>query len=128
MLQPAALYLFGVIALSALGVTALVALECLRPEGYNTAVIGQIIGLIGPSIIGLMVLIRSVANGQATETAIKKIDHAAGKAEEAVATAAAAPAATAQAVKSVLAENLPRGPIQVDATIHADALPKASQP
>jgi hypothetical protein len=100
-MQPAALYLIGVIVLSAIGVAGLVSIEWLRPGDYNTAIVGQIIGLIGPSIIGLMILLRSVHNGQAIEEA--KLT-AAIAATETRAARHEVPAKTAEAVRSVLAE------------------------
>jgi hypothetical protein len=105
-MSQAALYLIGVVSLSGMGVVALVALEVLRPDGYNTAVVGQIIGLIGPSIIGLMVLLRSVANGQAIEEAKQT---AKATVAETRAARSEVPAATAAAVKDVLEQSLPRG-------------------
>jgi hypothetical protein len=99
--QPAALYLIGVIVLSAIGVGGLVAIEWLRPGDYNTAIIGQIIGLIGPSIIGLMVLLRSVHNGQAIEEVKQTAVVAANETRVA---RHEVPAKTAEAVRGVLAE------------------------
>ncbi len=103
------LYLIGVVSLSGLGVIALVALEVLRPDGYNTAVVGQILSLIGPSIIGLMVLLRSVANGQGIEEAKRTAAVATDRADDAARKAEAAPSVTAEAVKHVIRAEMRAG-------------------
>ncbi len=125
-----ALYLIGVIALTAIGVAGLVTLELVRPDGANNAIVSQIIGLIGPSIIGLMVLIRSVANGQAAEAAATLAGEAKVAAASThreiqsnnvmtaetaatvknIAVANGVPAATPAAVQDVLSKSLPMPP------------------
>lgn len=108
-MQPAAMYLIGVVSLSAIGVGGLVAIEWLRPGDYNTAIVGQMITLIGPSIIGLMILIRSTANGQALQEVRRGNEEAKSAAVAAAQNAAVAASGTAQLVESVIEKKLPAG-------------------
>lgn len=108
-MSQSALYLIGVVALSTIGVGGLILIEWLRPGDFNTAIVGQIVTLIGPSIIGLMILLRSVANGEALKEVKKTAAITADKADRAAKNTEAVPSVTAEAVKDVLEKSLSRG-------------------
>jgi hypothetical protein len=93
------LCVIAVCALTGLGVAGIVAMEWLRPDGYNTQVVNWIISMIVPTVTGLMVLIRSAMN--ATEAKEIKEDVKEVKME---ARAAATKAAEAAEVASKIVE------------------------
>jgi hypothetical protein len=70
----AGLYVLGIIGLSAVAVAGMVAAEVLRPNDLNTALTGQILGIVTPTIAALVVLIKSAANAQALEEVKQKQD------------------------------------------------------
>lgn len=65
--RPAVLALLGIFGLAFVGCGSVVALEYLRPDGYNTQAINNIISIIAPTMALMVPVAIAVNNG-------KKID------------------------------------------------------
>jgi hypothetical protein len=89
-IQPAVLYLLGILGLSAVGVAGVVALEVLRPDGYNTAAVGQILAILTPTVAILVAALKSVQNGQAIQEVKETVHEAKAEVQLAVAESARA--------------------------------------
>lgn len=83
------LYVLGIFGLAAIAVAGMVVAEVLRPGEINTALTGQILGIVTPAIAALILLLKSAANGQAIEEVKQKADTAATAAVTAKTVAAA---------------------------------------
>lgn len=62
-MQPVYL-LLAVLGITAIGAASVVALEVLRPAGYNSQAAYTIIGFLTPTVVSILALIKSSGNGQ----------------------------------------------------------------
>jgi hypothetical protein len=112
-MRPATPYLLATLALCFMGVAAIVYLEAHRPEGFNTAVYGQLAAIIVPTLTLLLTLLKSAANGQAIEEVKQLAADAREKAEASVKETVRGNRQVAelkQTVESAVADGGGRGP------------------
>lgn len=73
----------GMVALVAVGIGGMVAIEWLRPEGHNAQLNTEIVGVITIVAVQILGYIKSVINGQQIEQVKNKIDNAPAEVKQA---------------------------------------------
>jgi protein-S-isoprenylcysteine O-methyltransferase Ste14 len=69
-------YLLAIVALTTVGVGAVVILDATQPNGANVTLITQVLGILTPTLAVLISLLKSVQNGQAIQQAAVKAEEA----------------------------------------------------